>query len=536
MSTLLPSPVRAPFVLLSGISFALIMMIMSPSLRGEVLDPDTTFTLTFQVKMSKAVEEGIFNPEADLLYLEFEASLPSALLVRNPGNIYSVTISNGVDSGATYHFRTRINDTLYETISRQVTVSEVNNTMVFWWNDLPPATITFLLDMQYFTDTSLFNPASDTLELVGNVNNYLGSGPMERLDTSLTYKVSYAPDPGTLCIYYFRIKGDTTITEGFNRYLRVPDSNYSVTGYFNNINPARIPMTFHCDLEYQIRAGHYIRGVDYPCIVGNFNDWGGNDVMVDDNTDSIVSLTLLIDTAIARQGPLEFKYRISGDPARTELAGLPARSYLLPDTGGVYSAWYDNKNPSIPTPPWAYNVGIQGIYVNKQVITGHYSYENCNYIPEGRSLYQWYRSNDSLMVDMAPIDTATYITYTTDTLDVGKWLVFEVTPVAASGDSATGKPVRVITGCRIGAVGMAENQNIIAKIYPNPVIGYLVVESRFHLAEISLISTTGKVIGSFYPAGDKRFTISNLKIPPGMYLIRATTTDGYTGFSRFIRQ
>ncbi len=519
------------------INLLLLLLIFCPvASRSGTLHPDSVSAIHLTVKMNKAVETGIFRPGTDLLSIDFGDTLPALLLVRNAGNLYTGSVTDGLDSGRTYHFRARINDTLYEDVSRSFTAAGISDSVEFWWNNDPPAIITFRIDMQYMTSAGVFNPLTDSVELIGNVNNYQGSGAMQKEDTTLVYWVQYAPDPGETCIFYFRIFGDTVIAESSNRFLLVPDTNRSITCYFNNIHPGFIPMEFNCAMQYQILAGHFTRGTDYLEVIGNFNQWSGGDILAEEENDSIYSATLLIDTLLARYAPLEFRFRMSGDPQRTELQGLLARGYNLPDTGGIYSAWFNNHNPAIPTPPWVYNVGIQGLFVNKQIITGHYSYENCNFIPEGTSLYQWYRSNDSLMVDMTPIDTATRITYTIDTLDVGRWLVFEVTPVAASGDSATGKPSRVITGCRIGAVGMAENQAVIAKIYPNPCTGYLVVESRFHLAEISMISTTGQVMGSFYPAGDKRFTISNLTIPPGMYLIRATTTGGHTGFSRFIRQ
>ena len=496
---------------------------------------DTTYTLSVEVKMSKAVRDGIFKPDSDLLYVVFDESLPNLMLVQNPGYLYSGEITEGLDSGATYHFRARINDKVYESVARQIVINPGNTLINVWWNDDPISTITFTIDMKYMAELGLFDPDSAYVELVGNMNNYQGSGPMERIDTTLVYRVRYSPDPKYTCIYRFRISGDTTIEEVFNRYLLVPDTILTVSHFFYNINPGKVSVTFYCDLEYQIKAGHYIRGTDYLDIVGTFNDWGGYDLLYDDNTDSIMSVTLLIDTSLISQGPITFKYRISGDWSRAELQGLPGRTYLVPDTGGVFSAWYDDKNPHIPTPPWAYDVRIQGVPILHEILSGIYSYENCNYISEGKSLYQWYRCDDSLMTNLVPIDSANYISYSIDTLDYLKWIVFEVIPVADSGDSATGRPVRVITDYKTGNVGISDPARIIIRLYPNPASDYLIVEGNSQFSKVDLISLSGTKIFSSGNISQKRCIIPVSALAPGMYLLEVITEDGSIAFARFIK-
>jgi hypothetical protein len=82
-----------------------------------------------------------------------------------------------------------------------------------------------------------------------------------------------------------------------------------------------------------------------------------------------------------------------------------------------------------------------------ETLTGHYTYFDPEGDPEGVSTFQWYR-------DDVAIPGAISITYLTVSGDIGKTIVFEVTPVALTGISP-GVPIRT-TGIIITAPVVVE--------------------------------------------------------------------------------
>jgi len=80
------------------------------------------------------------------------------------------------------------------------------------------------------------------------------------------------------------------------------------------------------------------------------------------------------------------------------------------------------------TPPTATNVTIAGTAQVGQVLTGNYTYNDADGDLEGTSTYRWLRNG-------ASISGATAKTYTLVAADQGALIVFEVTPVAATGAS-----------------------------------------------------------------------------------------------------
>lgn len=92
---------------------------------------------------------------------------------------------------------------------------------------------------------------------------------------------------------------------------------------------------------------------------------------------------------------------------------------------------YGNGN----SPPFATSVSLNGTLEVGQTLTGSYVYGDNEENPEGASLFQWYRAesanpNDTLK---AAISTALGQDYILRVLEEGKYVSFEVTPVASSG-------------------------------------------------------------------------------------------------------
>jgi hypothetical protein len=514
------------------------------SFNAVAANPDTTWSVSFQLNMTKAVNQHIFVPDSDYVYLVMDSIQPLRL-VAGPGYNYTATLFDQLDSGVTYHYKFRINDSVWESVNRTVTAQPGMVSVSAWWNDEPVNYTAFIVNMKYAVQYSLFNPSTDSVCIVGTMNNMQGSPKMSRIDTSFNYSIVYSLDPGSVQQFKYRINqgdsaaGQVELLFKPNRIVRIPDTLLEVTSDYNNYNPAKRLMTFQCDMGYYAKAHHFDPASDYLDVAGNFNGDGANDALFDTDGDTIYSLGLYMDTAWIHQGPLAFRFRINGDPATAELEGKPGRTYAFHDTinhnPNIFGCYYNNLDPAVPTPPWVYNVGIQGVSVYKKFLSGVYAYENVNGIPEGISTYRWLRSSNAQGTGATPIDSATKITYVVDTLDIGLWLVFEVTPVAAGGDSAVGKPVSVMSD-QISAwdVGMDEH-SLITRVYPNPAGDYIAVEAKKEIDRIVVINYLNQVVLSRDEIGSNKIRLSIGNLPGGIYLLKATTKNTDWGIVRVVK-
>jgi hypothetical protein len=90
--------------------------------------------------------------------------------------------------------------------------------------------------------------------------------------------------------------------------------------------------------------------------------------------------------------------------------------------------------------PAASTVTVSGTVQVGQTLTGSYIYSDADGDSEGASTFKWYRSDDASGTNKTAISGAIAKTYVLQALDLGKYISFEVTPVAATG-TAMGTPV-----------------------------------------------------------------------------------------------
>lgn len=506
------------------VTFLLGSMLMLPQLLTAQTERDTSFALLFHVKMAKAVSTGIFNPDSDLVYAVSEPGFGTLLLARGTDDIYDGQLGTGLDSGKTYTFRFRINDTLYENVTRNITVNQGTTEYTAWWNDEPANFTTFNVDMSYMVQWGYFNPETDSLDITGTMNEWGGSPLMERVDSSYIYRLTLSLEGGVTYQYRYRINRDTTREEFMNaspRYFRAPDTTIALNQYFNDINPGAVAVNFNCDMRYYANTGRFDPETQYLDIAGSFNDGGAYDLLYQKDGDSVYRTTIFFDTTLLTGDPITFKFRINGDWDLAELQGLPDRSFTIQypaPVANTYSCWYNDWDPSIPTPPWAYNIAIQGTLIDESTVTGIYTYEDINGDLEGSSIYQWYTA-DSLGAALVAIDSAWTINYTIDSLDIGKYLVFEITPVALTGDTTVGETHQVWSDFAIGGVGIAEKEPLNVRFYPNPVEDKLTVESQEKELSLVIMDMTGKTLLSENSDAPGRLTLSLERLCPGVYVL-----------------
>ena len=149
---------------------------------------------------------------------------------------------------------------------------------------------------------------------------------------------------------------------------------------------------------------------------------------------------------------------------------LPANLQAAIPAGGVISVkLYDGAgnssvssgNPTLevdyvtllPEAPTAAVNPITGSLKVGETLTGHYTYSDVNGDAEGATTFKWYRANDSAGSGKTAITGATAKTYVLQPGDLGKYISFEVTPVAATGTFTQGTAVE---SAWTGAVAPAE--------------------------------------------------------------------------------
>jgi hypothetical protein len=518
-------------------------------------------SFVFTVNMQKAMNDGIFDPASgDVVYavLEGHDTVPMVTLGGANAAKFTATISSGVDSGVVYNYKFRINTNTYETVERQITGAPGPTAVENWWNDqalAPPNHIILQVDMTYQKDLGKFHPASDFVDVAGSFNGWSKSSHLVRPDTSkLVYQIdTIMNDSLTTQHFKFRINGSwaDSISEfpagGPDRYLWIPAHPITFKYVYNNFDTGSVPITFKVRMSYQIKAGHFLPKHDYLDIAGDINGWNGNDVLFRRDTatspDSIWAITLLAKRTWIGSGNMQgFKFRFNGNWNTSEFpGGGPNRTVTILDTAGgvknIVDVWYDNLNPNIPTPPWAYNLKISGELIVPNVLTGSYTYEDVNSLPEGNSIYQWIRADSVTQKTPVLIAGANTLTYTLAAADAGKFVGFVVVPMAqgTASDSLIGHPAYVYSSAKIGGVGIPVVGNSDVKFFPNPVSGVLNFVNLSNIQRIEIFNVVGQRVNIMETknAGSASMNTSNLK--SGVYFIKFYSTDNSYSIAKFIK-
>ena len=104
------------------------------------------------------------------------------------------------------------------------------------------------------------------------------------------------------------------------------------------------------------------------------------------------------------------------------------------DTTGVIAPYDDQA-------PVAGNVVLSGTPESEAIISASYDYSDYNLDPEGASIYKWYTADDASGTNQTLITGADKQTYLVTDNEIGKFIAFEVTPVASGGITTQGNTV-----------------------------------------------------------------------------------------------
>jgi hypothetical protein len=410
--------------------------------------------------------------------------------------------------------------------------------------NVPSVVITFQVDMTYQIANGTFNAFLDTLDLPGTMNGWAGTQHMTPVGSSKVYEYVYTLDSNTIQQYKFRINGSMETAEfpngGPNRMYRVPNHPDTVKCFFSDYNPATVPMTFKCNMSYQLKMGRFDKAKDYLDFASEINNWGGDyDVLFDRGNDSIYEFNINVDTSyIVNQPKIQYKYRINGDWNNAESG--PDRIARVQDTTNgfknIIEVWYNDQNPAIPAAPFAYNLAISGNLSVGQTITGSYTYEDVNSDPEGTSIYRWFTADSLTQVVPDTITGISTLSYVVAAADSGKYIAFDVTPVAASGNPLIGEPVRKWSGAKvINSLGINETVHNSIRFYPNPVSDFITVENLINVEKIEIFSLVGQRVFILNDNGSEKITMNIVNLKPGVYFIKFYSPGTGSSASKFIK-
>jgi len=161
------------------------------------------------------------------------------------------------------------------------------------------------VDMNKAIADGLFEVNVDTLTLlIDSVDEYVMND--ENGDQIFTITISNLIF-GKTYEYQYSVNNNFEILEG-DRTFTVYDVENSVSDYYGALNPTIL--IFLVNMSYQIQLGNFDSDTQLLNIVGDLNDWDGEQLEPSEDNEGIYMITIT-DVEIGQE--IEFKFRINGD-------------------------------------------------------------------------------------------------------------------------------------------------------------------------------------------------------------------------------
>lgn len=172
--------------------------------------------------------------------------------------------------------------------------------------------------------------------------------------------------------------------------------------------------------------------------------------------------------------------------------------------------------PNIPAYPMAKDVFIKGEAFINEKLSGEYTFFDLNGDAEGTSIYKWYSADDSLGENMELIQEAAGKTYIPTHNDIGKYLFFEVIPVASSTNYKQGVAAMSLFK------GPVKNNSNKVRVFPNPFKESFNIDNLEHYDKIEIFNYMGQVIEEIKTGSDYGYEVLLPGIRTGHYIIKLT--------------
>jgi 1,4-alpha-glucan branching enzyme len=163
--------------------------------------------------------------------------------------------------------------------------------------------------------------------------------------------------------------------------------------------------------------------------------------------------------------------------------------------------------------PLAENVTITGDLKVGSVLNASYDFFDKNNDLEGNSIYQWYMAETAIGAGTVPIEGANDTVFTLTAAQSGKYIMFEVTPIAVSNEMSTGLPAKSSYSTMVESLV----PGLIA--YPSPVLNTLTIALLDTYDYVKISDVQGNIVYEINPDDYPLIDLSFLR--PGLYIMKA---------------
>lgn len=170
--------------------------------------------------------------------------------------------------------------------------------------------------------------------------------------------------------------------------------------------------------------------------------------------------------------------------------------------------------PEWPAFPQVSGISIEGNPQMLDTLFGVYHFYDLNNDEEGSTLFQWYRSDDSLGTNKIPIENATGKNYVPVSEDLDKYISFVAIPVSESDEYTQGLP------SESGLVGPVNSAVTGINVYPVPASGEIRIDNVAEYSNFVLLNSAGQPIEQWSNSGDYSLIVDIRGLESGLYFLR----------------
>lgn len=208
------------------------------------------------------------------------------------------------------------------------------------------ANVTFKVNMSYQVDQGNFNPATDTVDVIGSFT-----------DDWATYVQLNDDDEDNIWVatldiaegdheFKFRINHtwDANHSEfwgGSNRTLSVCSADQEYEYWYNDESATPV-IVFKVDMQDQINQGNFDPASDYVDIAGSFNGWDGTNHHLSATACNDAIWQIMIADSFTVDEAIQFKFRINGSWDTAEFPGGDNREYTPVANVQEYSVYWND--------------------------------------------------------------------------------------------------------------------------------------------------------------------------------------------------
>ena len=200
---------------------------------------DSHRSVVFNLDMSEAINNGLFESDPDTLTLILDSTSQFEMSDENSDNIFLCTVPNLI-FGETYEYGYAING-VAENLEpgRSFTVYDEGNIISDYYGELNPTIVTFLVNMSYQIELGNFDSGSQFLDVAGDFQDPLWSGSqLESIGNDIYSTTITNIEVGQNLEFKFRIDGDWNNSEfpdnGPDRSHQVEQGENTLEYWYND--------------------------------------------------------------------------------------------------------------------------------------------------------------------------------------------------------------------------------------------------------------------------------------------------------------